>query len=78
MVLGSSAFNLQHLTKLRSCRISLHMREMCVPGSQSLPWVVTLITQLKSPSLEEVILVIKADDMSDLSCVESVLHDGCL
>lgn len=70
-VFDEPGFPLDCLTQLRTCRFSFRLREMCVSTNRSLPWIATLLTQLNSSCLQEVVLTIKADDMVDLRALDS-------
>lgn len=68
---GRSEFTLAHCTGLRTCRLRFDFREMCVPENQSLPWIATLLSQLASTFLEEVVIAIRVDYMEDLRALDS-------
>ena len=51
--------------------VSLKLRDMCVPGNLSLPWITTLATQLSSPSLTTLEIEIQADSMQNLLALDS-------
>lgn len=44
---------------------------MFVAGNMSLPWITTILEQLSSTQLEEIILSIKADNLQDLRALDS-------
>lgn len=71
VVFGNSSFTLQCLPNLRKCRLQFSLREMCVPNNRSLVWITTLLGQLASSDLQEITLVIKADNMEDLRALDS-------
>lgn len=70
-VFNESDLSLSCLSALHRCRLEFHLREMFVPSNMSLPWIKTLVTQVTSHLLEEIVISIKADDMQDLRALDS-------
>lgn len=70
-VFGRSDFTLECLPHLRKCRLVFKLRELCVAGNNSLVWITTLLGQLASPDLQEILLLIEAHNTEDLRAWDS-------
>lgn len=70
-VFRNSNLTLECLPHLRKCHLAFSLREMCVPENRSLPYITTMLGQLACPDLQEITLVVKADNMKDLRALDS-------
>lgn len=68
---GTYELNLKHCTSLTALRLRLYTREMCVPENRALSIFVTLLDQIASNNLEEIILTIYADAMENLTSLDT-------